>query len=264
MSYAAANTIAHYGWEQGSVLKPADVGGVVTEPALKLGPDDVLIVVSQTCDLVHPSFVGEPFVEVLKAAKVTESNGNLTFGKNPRRLQFEIAGVCYDASCHDRVRFKRELLVPLMPSLIHQLDQRTVRVIVEWISKRYTRPAFPDEFNRRIDPKRSRLRDVLKRHAGPIDEILINLTPDGEVKPNIRYKLTVWLVMRECDYENTEKKAQAEAAVVPLETHLNSCDGIEVTECKVLRESAITLDDLRFLVPWDFDDLTFRTPVGES
>jgi hypothetical protein len=259
---SAVDEIRIRGWQQGSVMNGADAARLGLTPLLATDEETYFIVISQSCDVVQGDLAVEPYVEVMRATPAAEVDGGLAHGRHPRDVQFELASRTFEASCHERARLPREGLATCIPSVTHQLPMRTVRMLADWIAKRYTRPAFPDELNRRIDVRRDKVRDVLKKHGGPVDQILLHSTPDGEASPSEVYQLAIKLVMTDDDYSNVALKTKAQGAVLPLEKCLGECNGIKVVACDLVSESQITLDDLRYASPWDFDYLTHRASAA--
>lgn len=254
----ATEEIRRKGWVQGAVIAPESAHALTFRVPLVVEDDCALIVISQSCDVVQRDLEKEPWVEVLKARRAQEADGNLAHGKHPRLVQFELEGIAYNASCNDRVTFPREELAKIVPDS-RQLGDYTVDMLAEWIAKRYVRPAFPDELNRRIDVQRSEISKVLKKHGAPISQILLHHAPDDELPESEGdYTILLKLVMAEDDYADKSKKEAALKAVLPLEKALKACPGIKVADCSLSSESGITLDDLRYSAPWDFDYLTYR------
>jgi len=254
----ATEEIRRRGWSQGAIIAAEAARALSFRCRLGIEDDAVLIVVSQSCDVVQRTLEREPWIEVLKARPAQETNGNYAHGKHPRSVQFDLGGVVHEASCHDRATFPREELAKIEPDA-RRLNRQTIEMLAGWIAKRYVRPAFPDELNRRIEAQRSKLGEILKKHGAWISQILLHHTPDDEL-PEGRdaYTIAVKLVMAADDYADGEKRASAEKALLPLDKVLRGCVGIEVADCSLTDESNVTLDDLRYAAPWDFDYLTHR------
>lgn len=246
-------------WRQGCILLPEQLpAGTIASPLLLEGGNRLLYVLTHDCDLVQADFAKEPYVEVLAIEPITAADGNLTHGKNSRLLDFTIGVSAFRASCHDRFRIDRRLLTNLSPSEAHPVDSALCDLITGWISKRYIRPAFPDEFNIRLNQETRAIRKYFKRYGHLFERIYIACNPQLEELPGDEdYKLTVWLVLEDKDAGPSDV-LKAQELVVQLEQILNGCRGIEVLECLAVQESEITLAHLRVLSLWDFDDLTYR------
>jgi hypothetical protein len=244
------------GWKQGSVLLSESF------PKMPDGINDdnesIFIVLTQDCDLVQDDFEKEPYVELLKATPASDGlNGNFAHGKNPRIIDIQIGEQVYRASCHDRALIDRKHLISVSASEIHQVSPQARDMITEWIAKRYTRPAFPGTFNDRLRPEAKAIGKMLKTSGHYFEDILINCSPETE-KPKESYILMVWMVMRTEDHEDEIIRIEAQKTVTSFEQLIDACPGLEVKDCRVVSEATVTLDDLRFFVPWDFDYLTYR------
>ncbi len=73
MSEDAARQIHAQHWRQGRLLPVASHAEVAQQLSLApLAEDDAVIVISQSCDLVHGDFTQEPFAEILIAHRLPE------------------------------------------------------------------------------------------------------------------------------------------------------------------------------------------------
>jgi hypothetical protein len=69
-------------WQQGAILHPKDAKRLLPETL----ETDVLLVISQSCDLVHLKPDEEPWVELIRATRIDNGDGNYEHFKNPRKL----------------------------------------------------------------------------------------------------------------------------------------------------------------------------------
>jgi hypothetical protein len=246
-------------WRQGCVLLPEQLPEeVLASFSLPVGDGRLLYVLTHDCDLVQADFTKEPYVELLLITPVSVADGNLTHGKNSRLLDFNVGVSAYRASCHDRFRIDRQLLAKQAPSAVHPIDTALCDLITDWISKRYIRPAFPDAFNIRLNREARAIRKYLKKYGQMFERIYIICNPQlEELSDDEDYQLTVWLVLEDPEAGPGDVRT-AQELVVQLEQILDGCRGIKVLDCRVVRESEITLAHLRILSLWDFDDLSYR------
>lgn len=87
------------GWQQGIILKPEN-DRLKENAHYEINENDLLLIVSQTCDLVQGSFDNEPYFETLCLHPLkNEPDGGYLDGKNSRRLEFSIdpdgTGLCH-------------------------------------------------------------------------------------------------------------------------------------------------------------------------
>lgn len=253
-------------WRQGSVLPKhlcnSAKGSFKLFPPLE--PEALVIIISQDCDILHHSYEGEPYVETLIARPLpgNQRNGNHFHGKNPRQLQFALqtdtSTQLYSVNIHEKSRIDRKLLLEGLPEPSIQLDSVIIELLVRWTAKRYTRAAFPNEFNERCRPAANRIRDRLQSKGELITAIFLELNSYEELELTQTYEVTIYATARRETCENEREEEIAIALVAMLEKQLNSCDGVEVKEADLRSEEDISLSDLRHLRRWDYDSLSYR------
>jgi hypothetical protein len=258
-------SIQELGWRQGSVLEAATVQQLPEPFVPPLAAGDFVLVISQSCDVVHPSYELEPTVEMLavRAIPDTAKDGNLFFAKNPRKLQFQHDGFngaqLYEISIHERVRTPRPLLEAAPPSASVTLDPDLVDLISRWVGKRYTRAAFPDTFNKRCSTAAKDIRKALKQHGHLISGVFVRIDPLDEAQDDQPYSVILVLSMRPEVASDEESAAQAAELCNKLEALLAECEGVEVVHSSARSEEEISLHDLRELARWDYDYLSAAT-----
>src|SRR5690349_20762661 len=108
------------------------------------------VLISQDCDIATlPD--KEPEAECVLARPVATANPSFVSGKNPRVLHIQLAdGSFLEIDLRHRRSVAKERLLEAQPSSL-TLKTAGVRLLSKWLGKRYSRPAFPDAFNRRLD-----------------------------------------------------------------------------------------------------------------
>lgn len=263
---SAAQRIRDRGWIQGAVLDPDAVEG----PDCHDQPLGWLLV-SQSCDLIHHDFEQEPFAEVIPLRPIPAAEegeqGNLLYGKNPRILSLEGDGGWFQIRVRDLQRIRREILADMAPLDSLRLEGRRLRMVCDWLAKRYIRPALPDAFNARMQakPHGPKIRNLLKKRGHVTEAMLMTCVPfHEELEAGSNYSSILWVVMRQELYKDPERRRNGETLVEELSNLLESVPGIKFIDCDLRCESEVTLDDLRQFVRWDFDDLTHRTDLKED
>lgn len=251
-----ADVIRARGWRQGSLLRPVELP-LEFRPDPPLHEDALLYVLTHDCDLVQTDFEKEPYVEFLVISPIQQIDGNFAFGRHPRLLDFQILEAPFRVCCHDRITLSRSILAQLEPVQDLPVDDYVRDLIAEWVSKRYIRPAFPDEFNRRLAEQGKRIQQFCKKFGHNFSQIYIHCTPERDELPaGDSYDLTVWMVLIPIT-----DPGDAQSLARDLAKILEGCPDIRVDDCRLVTEDDVTLAHLRIFSPWDFDYLTHREPL---
>ena len=204
-------------------------------------------VITQDCDIVHQKQEEEPFVEFII--------GNLTQdkscknGKNPRKLHLENDEQLFEFNIHNRFFVKKVLLSGFdFPDVLYKLTNDNKKILKKWLGNRYTRAAFPDEFNKRLFNTRIS-KFIEKSISAKVSHIFFEVE-DRELQNNEIYELNIMVVV---DTENNNEKEKIEDAYAEF---FDAIEGINNT-LRVVTENEITLKDLRNYKRWDKDSISF-------
>lgn len=142
-------------WRQGNLLpiEAAECFGLIQS---NQDSETVVIVASHDCDISQEVAI-EPFIEVvvgrILGVKPSSIDGNHTHAKNPRTLHIMLAGETNKyvefISTNKQCVCKREL-AEYQPDKHLHLEPESKTIFQRWLASRYRRPAFPDEFERRL------------------------------------------------------------------------------------------------------------------
>ena len=240
-------------WQQGSIL-PSEL-----LPEGERRGNTLAIVISQSCDIVHLSFEVEPFVEVVLAVKSARLDGNYTFGKSPRRVDFKLVAIdseqSYSCDINRRLRLDRRSLLDNRP--LFDLPEEETQLLARWLSRRYYRVALPDALVKRVgDPKMSQIRKALKRDGIPLSNILVSLDHWDEVGEDTPYKVILFGVVPVEVQKHPDQFEQASRAIAAVRAILSNVAGVVLEDSQVVGEDKISMDDLRTLRHWEFDSLS--------
>ncbi len=252
------------GWRQGVLLKAED--GWLTENAhYDITEGDLLLIVSQTCDLIQGSFENEPWFEVLCLHSMDrDPGGGYLGGKNSRRLEFSVdvdgtASRHWYALPYERHLVERTFLLDnRAPDTL--LDSHNLGMILAWLSRRYTRVAFPEEFVKRCKAREKQLSKNFSRLNPLVSNVYIRLTPFEELSDEQEYTIELTLLMGAVDFDDPEKYAKCGEMAKSLEDQLNKCPGIQVEDVVVESSADLTIEGLRGYRDWDYSYLSFRDP----
>jgi hypothetical protein len=143
------------------------------------------------------------------------------------------------------------------------LDAKLTGAIGRWVAKRYTRAAFPDEFNRRTDAARESLADLFKKHGDLILSIHIRIEiriepEDTELPEGEDYRIMLYARCERQTWEDAPSRSATTKLVEQIGIKLAKCEGILVDESVLVPEHRFSLEDLRETDRWDYDYLTYR------
>jgi hypothetical protein len=256
------------GWRQWSCVAGDDIPRVLD--GTPHGADGArLLVVTQSCDLVHESYENEPVVETFLCEALGpdhQPDGNFTAGKNPRSLlvRFPVAGTdqWFRLRSNGRALVPRHRLARIDPDPSVVVTDQAVRTLQRWLINRMIRTAFPDAFNDRTQRARNKLESRLKKGGASLLGLYINLTPWEELPGDQSYAVDfVGLVDEGLDME----QRKAISLLLGEVAHAyEQTAGIASCEYQVLDEDEATLRLLRThrVFPLDFLSLGDK-PSGD-
>jgi len=252
------------GWEQGVLLDPNN-GRLKDSAHYDIPGDAFLLIVSQTCDLVQGSFESEPYFEVLCLHPLDqEPHGGYLGGKNSRRIEFSLdlpedSISHWYAFPHERHLIKRELLLEWQPdSSMH--DEKTLKMILNWLSRRYTRTAFPEAFVSRINARKSQIGKKFSRLNLYVSNVYIRVTPFDELSDGEEYNIEIMLVMEAEKFDDAKQYKICNEIKKQLEYQLAKCGGIKVEDISLESTADVTIEALKGHREWDYSYLSFRDP----
>lgn len=242
-----------------------------------------VIVIAHDCDLPHES---ELCVEVIVAEVVVKEDSQLSYAKNPRRLHLAYEGI-NTAPLILELRHGDRHSVPKADfaeravkdhSLALPVDAK--RVLKQWLAARYGRPAFPNEFEKRL--RKGKVERKIAKILEPDAKYLVGLFFDlgeqrgTEAVEGEPYALSVSVV-----YDANEGGADARRAAERVATQLRElfeniygkpdvATEIALDACEAVADTYLTLADLRRVDQWRLEYVSLRDddqgdflPVGE-
>jgi len=257
-------------WRQGQVLPD--------EAAIRLGlvkqeqlGQLAAVIISHDCDLANDK---EMTVEVIVGRWVAGIGGQFANAKNVRRLHIAFAdGEAehpMELSATDRRSVDKEALYKdFQPRANRKLRPRDLQTLQWWLSARYRRAAFPNQFEERLRDKPAKLREAISAAMEPCKQVVRGiyfLLDDGEdverEGEDDLYSLGIYLL-----YDGNQepeasllaqKAAEAiEAAFEVLRTQ-RGWKNIELLFCEAISDSAMTVATERELKEWRLDHLSLE------
>lgn len=256
------------GFRQGTSIDPSALQAGDCFPFYTGSTDDRLVLLTQSCDILHCGPEGDSFLEGVVAAAITELDGNYTNGKHPRILH--IGCTCnpshaFEIKIKNRILIKREALKRVSPKEGCTFDSDAVRTLAFWFGRRYFRSAFPESFSKRITPKQQRkLKKLIRGTHEVVTGIYFRLNTFDELPEGQPYCISVYVTSDPGDWADAEKRKALYVFADSLEAILAS-DSIVVDTCDPVPETDFDLHTASHSLRMDsFDYLTFSETLGED
>lgn len=259
-------------WRQGSVVSRDSFS------QLDLGIDldtetNVVIVISHDCDLAQSPDV-EPNCEIVVGRIIDELNGSSTHTKNPRilhtLLQTREGGMPIELIATNKRYISKEVLLRLQLDNERQLDSPSLRVLKRWLSIRYSRSAFPDNFDARLKEVSldKKIAKALRKHGVAITAIFFDVdegVEEARIEPGDPYILDIVLLF------STEQDAGAAEAAAEIakreitnafkekcfDRTSNQWRNIELRYFDIVSDEAFTYRQSITLTQWRLEHISF-------
>lgn len=239
---------------------------------------DFALVVSHDCDLAQ-SIQAEPNVELILGNWLPACNGSFTHSKNARRLHLPFSDGVQISHAELRATDKRTIskkkLSGFEPDKITTLSPDDHLILQRWLSARYRRSAFPEEFDSRIDkgdiPKR------LAKLVGPtgphIKAIFFDISDanESENSSDGNYELYIFVLYSE---ETTGNSYEVALKISNSITSLfqnrfydktkKTWNGIELTGCEPISDQVMPIAQVEKLRRWNGDHISLRAEPQQA
>ncbi|MCF6299078.1 MAG: hypothetical protein L3J01_04285 [Thiomicrorhabdus sp.] len=249
------------GWFQGAILSADSISFLDEMP---FSDADLIVAVTQSCDIASNRLECDGKVEFIVAKYVDEVNGQFTHNKHPRKLHFDVSELADDVEIvkvveleiHQRFVICKSMLASIPLEQNFSISTDTIFELTRWLAGRYTRPAFPSEFNNRIKKafRRDKLKALAKKFNAELSGIYFQITPDKEISEGTRYDLNILFT-----YAGNIDESLANEIGVKAQAFI---DGIQeyliFSECKVLSEKQVSLHTIRSYKRFSFEGMSFE------
>jgi len=266
-------------WRQGHIL-PSDC-----IEALQLNPEKIenlcAVVISHDCDVANDNLDAEPYVEVIIGKKLDgEGNGSFFHAKNPRILHIEAMGqdsaVIIELSATEKRSIRKTELVRYQPDATISIPSGPLKGLRTWLSIRYVRAAFADEFMNRMDEAKVNkfLDKTLKKDGKYFSKIYFDLDKGRNIdrSDGTPYQLEIILMYPPGDDpEDTMSIMDAVAEAIQnffenkfYNSQDESWSKIELTKCYSISEEDLTVAQANSFMEWLLEYLSLREAAAEG
>lgn len=234
---------------QGDIFDYSELNKLMNLSSAKLNNtcanESFCVVITQDCDIVHENSEDEPYVEFLIGN--TTQNKDSKNGKNPRKLHLDNNGAILEFIVHNRFFVKKDSLITVnFPEAPFNLTSNNKRILQKWLGSRYTRAAFPDEFNRRL--KKAKVSKITEKGISAKVSHIFFEVEDRELSSEEKYELNILLVI-----DSSNEIDKIENAYLDV---FDDIEGIDVN-LRVVNEDEVTLKDLRNYKRWNKDSISY-------
>jgi len=170
-----ADQVRLEGWRQGSLIISTKARHI-TDASIDyfnhvVSSDTWLVVLTQDCDLVR-NIEQEPYVEILAITKLPTFPNNAMRGQSARLLHLTInidqVTHWFECNIHDRFRINKPSLQDLDCDTSLVLVENELRMLRQWLARRYTRAAFPDHFETYLASTKGQVKSLFKSQAAKL------------------------------------------------------------------------------------------------
>lgn len=258
------------GLKQGCLIPP-NSAEQITEASIDFydkgtSSDTWLVVLTQDCDLVRKIEV-EPYVEILAMQKLPNIPSNLMRGQSARSLHLTLVFkneihwfVC---NIHDRFRISKTSLVGLVFDKAMVFAENELRILRQWLARRYTRAAFPDHFETHLASTQGRVKSLFKSPEAKLISTIYIAIDNEEAGSNEDYFIHVILTALAEDLSDDDKRQQIDDFEERFITAFTSRPHIRFAlknpndansyDVRVISEEDVTLSILRRYKRFDVD-----------
>jgi len=167
-----------------------------------------MVIISQDCDILHDKIEDEPYIDFLTGCFANKKDGNFFHGKNPRKIQIEHDKGTMCFIVHAVLHTKKDKFAEIDPKHSSMtLDKKDIKLIINWIAKRYSRAAFPDEFMNRL--AKSKKIDKVKKNplVDKVSLIFIDIT-DEELNTDQNYDIKMTIGVQHGSDQGTRSQVE--------------------------------------------------------
>jgi len=264
------DTMKSQGWQQGSLIRSIDAEHIksisIDHFSHPVTTDSWLVVLTQDCDLIR-DITREPHVELLALKILSKKPDSPARGQSSRLLHLTIninnVPQWLEGSIHDRFRIDKASLISLNIDTTITFEENELRLLRQWIARRYTRAAFPDHFETHLAATKDPIKKLFKSQGANLISTVYIAIDNEEAGPNEDYVLHVILTALAEDLADDDKRESIDEFEQRFITTFRNRPHIkfgpkypndaESYDVRVLSEEDVTLSTLRHYKRFDVD-----------
>ena len=256
-------------WRQGAALPRSLFPDVQMDHGGPPREEEVAIVLTADCNVLHHDLNGEPVAEVLLARRLPATSSTYTNLRNPRILHLATQGggaLEFRAARHGSIL--RDRLTTISPDAAICLDEQARRLMARWWSGgRFLRSSFPDEFNRRLTGSgRSReLERLLKSNSAHVIGVFLRVHPDSELPEGEQYAVILRAVVSRRSGDDEQILAMLdENFYSKLVALFDNAQGLVLLDHELVSERDFSFEDYQLMQRLEYDHLSYSGASGNT
>ncbi len=264
--------------QQGCILNDDDA----CKLCLVNSNEQVVVIISHDCDLASES---DENIEVIIGTIKERLNPQFENSRHPRYLHLDFCkengvDLCIELKHADKQQVSKKKIRELeYLSDPYLLTPEKKQVLKQWLGARYARPAFPNEFERRLRKNVNKKNDIIKA----IEKIMESVSPHllalffdlgedmwVELSEKQPYFLSIWIVY-DTREGGSDAREHAESVAKKLKNLFierygqpDSAIDIVLEECVAIGDTEMRLADLRKVYQWRLEHLSFQDDPPSS
>ena len=265
-----ADQVRLEGWRQGSLIA-LKAASQITLASIDYFNHTVtsntwLVVLTQDCDLVR-NIEQEPHVELLAIEKLSAMPNNAMRGQSARLLHLTITmdneSHWFECNINDRFRINKASLLGLGCDMTIALEENELRLLRQWLARRYTRAAFPDHFEAHLASTKGQVKSLFKSQAAKLISTVYIAIDNEEADSEEDYVIHVRLTALAEDLADDDKRESIDDFEQRFITAFTSRPHIRFAliypndpdsyDIRILSEEDVTLSILRQYKRFDAD-----------
>ncbi len=141
------------------------------------------------------------------------------------------------------------------------LEEHVLWRLSNFFARRYARPSFSEEFDRRFRPVAKRLIGIAEKYPNDVAEIALEIEPASDLASDESYEVTVYFMLTtDCANQADGKKLGETRKRIASEIRqaCKGSEGIRFGTPNVTSEGEITLEEWGRALPLDLDSVYSR------
>jgi hypothetical protein len=226
----------------------------------RITDQDILVVVSQDCDIACADDNHDPLVEIAVCSPIDNPHPGSTFAYSARKIHFGTESGWFEAKVSNLIYVpKGALLEQITPEYVSELPDITKKTIPQWRALRYRRTALPDAFNAKFKPLESDFTQKLDEVGrGYVRAVYIHLNSYQE-EESYEFELLALLSADTSDEQVSMAVDIVEGVVAQLEASGagSAKDGGDLTFAA--RADQVSVNEIDQMVRVNFDSISLES-----